>query len=321
MEKDPSLALPKRELEKIITAHDGDMALLYLYWRLHGTGGEEAARDLCMTSAAVDAAEEKLLRLGISSRRGRPASADHTEPAPEKKLSPAEEMPSYTGEDIANRGESDPAFASVIHEAQNLMGRQLATNDLKILMGIYDYLGLPAEVIMVLMTYCVQRYEEKRGAGRRPTFRHIEKEAYSWANNGILSLDEADRYLVQKKERDTLMNEAADAVEIHGRELTASEIRYLGEWLDLGITPGLMGLAYDRTVTNTGKRTWKYMDTMLRSWHDKGFQSPADVEAKERPVSRTRTSKPAGSRDTAKDRNDNLDRLFRKLKREGDDSE
>ena len=63
---DPNIILSKQDIEKLIAAHDGDMALVYLYCRCRGVSGEDAARDLCMTAAAVEAAEEKLLRLGLT---------------------------------------------------------------------------------------------------------------------------------------------------------------------------------------------------------------------------------------------------------------
>ena len=176
---DSNIILSKQDIEKLIAAHDGDMALVYLYCRCRGVSGEDAARDLCMTAAAVEAAEEKLLRLGLTlDRAGTSAAspASPVKPAPKKGrviLEPAEERPSYSSDDITKRAAEDEAFQTVIYEAQQVMGRMLNSNDMKILFGIYDYLGLPAEVIMVLMNYCVQRYEDLKGKGRKPTFRYI----------------------------------------------------------------------------------------------------------------------------------------------------
>jgi hypothetical protein len=39
--------------------------------------------------------------------------------------------------------------------------------------------------------------------------------------------------------------------------------------------------AYDRTVTNTGRLKWAYMDTILRSWHEKKLHTPAEIDAAE----------------------------------------
>ena len=53
--------------DKLIAAHDGDVALLYIY--LARTGGEEdleqAAHALCRTLGELTAAREKLGRMGL----------------------------------------------------------------------------------------------------------------------------------------------------------------------------------------------------------------------------------------------------------------
>ena len=52
-------------LDRLIAAHDGDVALLWLYCQRHGALDEEqAAQALCRTLQEIRAAEEKLLRHG-----------------------------------------------------------------------------------------------------------------------------------------------------------------------------------------------------------------------------------------------------------------
>ena len=277
---DPNIVLSKQDIEKLIAAHDGDMALLYLYSRCRGVSGEDAARDLCMTAAAVEAAEEKLLRLGLTlDRAGTAAVASPAAPEPKKGrviLEPAEERPSYSSDDIAKRAEEDEAFQTVIYEAQQVMGRMLNSNDMKILFGMYDYLGLPAEVIMVLMNYCVQRYEDRKGEGRKPTFRYRD------------------------------------------RDLTETETNYLRTWMEMGFDLEMLREAYDRTVTNTGKRAWGYMNSILESWRDKGIFSRKDIREKDRPAARK--AKPARTGGEQKSKKDNLEKIMKKLDRERGDS-
>lgn len=44
-----------------------------------------------------------------------------------------------------------------------------------------------------------------------------------------------------------------------------------------------IALAYDRTVTNTGSLKWNYMDSIIRSWHEKGLHSPEEIELRDAP--------------------------------------
>lgn len=67
MEKVPSNCTPEWDMDRLIAAHDGDVALLYLYLRRHGGNLDSAARELCRTGSEISAAAEKLHRLGLCS--------------------------------------------------------------------------------------------------------------------------------------------------------------------------------------------------------------------------------------------------------------
>ena len=56
---------------------------------------------------------------------------------------------------------------------------------MNMLLGLRDYLGLPADVLMELIHYVFQEYRAERGHAGTPTMRRIEKEAYAWADQEI----------------------------------------------------------------------------------------------------------------------------------------
>lgn len=178
--------------DKLIAAHDGDVALLYIYLLRTGSGElEGAARDLCRTMGEVSAAYEKLQRMGLlSGGSGAPAP----EKEPPRHPEPAEELPEYETEDLVRRSREDAGFSAVVQEAQKVLGHVLSSSDLKRLFGIYDYLALPPEVILMLLNHCVSTSKN-----RRPSMRYIEKQAYVWANREILSLEQAEEYIRQSR--------------------------------------------------------------------------------------------------------------------------
>ena len=75
------------------------------------------------------------------------------------------------------------------------MRLMLSSAELMTLFGIYDNLGLPVEVILQLITRCLQEYEERYGTGRKPTMRYIEKAAFIWEKNGIYTLEQSESYI------------------------------------------------------------------------------------------------------------------------------
>ena len=278
-------------VDRLIAAHDGDVALLYLYILRHGSADtESAARALCRTLGEMEAALEKLERMGLL--------ADAPAAPQREKLPPPDEPPEYRAADIVSR--NDGTFTALVQEAQRVLGHALSTPDLKKLFGIYDYLALPPEVIMMLLHHCVAISN-----GRLPTMRFIEKEAYDWANREIRTLDQAEDYIEDRRLRGEECAAAAHALGITGRALSKTEKGYITSWLDLGYTPELIAIAYDRTVTNTGALKWGYMNKIIQSWREKGLFTAEDVEAKDG----RRSRRPSGKTEQPPDLDELLEAL------------
>lgn len=266
----PGLALPAEDVDKLLCRADGCCALLYLYILRRGRlDAGQAARDLKRTAREIDAAVAALREMGLLA----PAA-----PAA-RKLPAPDELPEYTAQEVSRRSGEDAGFQAVVAETQRTMGRMLSGAELKTLLGLYDYLGLPAEVILLLVNHCVEEFREKYGPGRLPTLRRIEKEAYVWANREIMTLRQAEEYLQALADRRGVVARVKTLLQIRDRELTPTERRYVDGWLELGFPLEALELAYDKTVVGTGKLQWKYMDSILQSWHGKGLHTPEEIAA------------------------------------------
>ena len=274
-------SISARALDKLLHAHDGDVALLYLYQLQSGDGDPEgAAAALCRTLGEIAAAQEKLARMGLSPHADGSAPVSRSTPIP---LAPEEELPQYPSADIVRRGKDDPHFAVILDEGARVIGRALNSNDLRILFGIYDYLALPAEVILELMNYVAEQFRERYQESRRPSARAIEKEAYIWVHKEILTLEQAEEYIRAQKERRSDIGRIQAVLGLHGRALTPSEERYVSSWLDMGFEEEAIAIALDRTVTNTGALKWAYMNSILKNWHEKGLHEPREIQEKDGP--------------------------------------
>ena len=273
-------SIPAAAADKLIAAHDGDVALLYIYYSRTGcTDPEQAAHDLCRTLREISSAEEKLSRMGLCPGSAATLSAPAVSaPAAAEKGPPEDVMPEYTAEDIVLRSKSDERFSVILSEARRVFARNLNSSDMKMLFGIYDYLALPAEVILELLNYCAETAAEK-GEGKRPSPRSVEKEAYRWANREILTLEQAEEYIREQKSLRESVNLVKNALGIRGRELTPTEAKYISSWLSMGFGEEAILIAYDRTVTSTGALKWPYMNKIICSWHEKKLHSPQEIEA------------------------------------------
>lgn len=272
--------------DRLIAAHDGDVALLYIFLRRHeGADLEQAAEALCRTMGEMRSASEKLQRMGLLPGAEAPARAAVSPQTPAaqapllQRQPPERRLPEYSAEEIARRSREDGAFSVILAEAVKVIGHALSGSDMKLLFGIYDYLALPPEVILVLLNHCAQEFQQRYGERRRPSARAIEKEAYIWANREIMTLEQADEYIAARRDRQSRMGRMKEALHIRDRELTATEQKYISAWLDMGFTEEAAAIAYDRTVTNTGSLRWSYINRIFQSWQDKGLHTGEEILA------------------------------------------
>lgn len=256
------LTIENADVRKLLGAASGEAALLYLY--IHSGGNvADAEKTLHFTQTRMACATATLRQLGLW---------------PEERKNPiaSGERPSYSEKDVLDAMDGDQSFRLLYGEVQRLMGRSLNTEELKILLSFTRYLGLPAEVISVLVSYCKERARNK-GSLRNPSLRAIEKEAYSWAEQGIDTLEEAAAYIHNQSVRNSKLQQLTAQLQIRGRSLTQAEEKYAKSWLDMSFEDGVIAMAYEKTCVNTGGLSWPYMNKILTSWHTAGYKTVEQI--------------------------------------------
>lgn len=261
-----NLTIQQSELHKLFLA-GGDAALLYLYLRC-GNPVEQAAQQLHMNQNQYTLAQAMLRQLGLWTE------------ASKATFIPGE-RPAYSETDVLSAMDTDGDFRSLYGEVQRLLGKHLNTEELKILLGFNRYLGLSNDVISVLVCYCKER-ARNRGSLRNPSLRTIEKEAYSWAEQGIETLEQAAAYIRTQNLRSSRMEQLKRVIQVRGRNLTAGEERFAQSWLDMGFEEAVIATAYERTCLNTGGLNWAYMNKILTRWHEAGLHTMEEVQRGDR---------------------------------------
>jgi len=268
VKKENALTISAADADLLISSRDGLASLLYIYI-LKNSGSVSllsAARDLGRDEREIERAFSALSSLGLV------GSGDSSSPPP----SP-ENRPVYTADDIKQEIENGTEFPALLDEVQKTLGKILSSDELIRLFGIYDSLRLPPEVILMLINYCAEDFSRRYSGRRRPGMRYIEKAAYSWERNGICTIELAERHIKNLQERSTLLGQMKAVLQIEGRNLSPTEQKYINSWCSMGFSPETVEIAYDRTVLRTGKLTWNYLDSILKSWHSKGLITPSQV--------------------------------------------
>lgn len=271
------LSMTGEAADRLLRQDNGDAALLYL----HLLRGAQAA-PLPWPEGRRQAAFEQLLALGL-------AQAEQAPAPPAEKAQP-DGPPDYSGADIARELSRDSVLAGLAGEMERRLGKLLSPADLKSLYTLYDYLDLPAEVILLLTTWCIQQYQEKYGVERAPRMTQIRQEAFRWYRMGIRTVQGAEDYLKRMSALRGRERELVPLLGLAGRQLVDRERSYLDSWIEQGFDTDALLLAYEKTVMKKGGLNWSYMNGILRRWHEKGLHTAAAVAASDSDYAR----RPAG---------------------------
>ena len=255
--------IPRSDVQKLLAAASPDAALLYIFLN-SGNRPEEAEKNLNMSQSRLSCAGATLRQLGLWPE----VRSCHIAPG---------ERPNYSEQDVLRAMDTDLDFRGLYGEVQRLLGRSLNTEELKILLGFVRYLGLPGDVISVLVCYCKERARQK-GSSRNPSLRTIEKEAYAWAERGIDTVEEAAAFISAQNMRNSRLRRLMDRLQIRGRSLTAAEEKYALSWLDMGFEEEVISMAYERTCLNTGGLNWAYMNKILQRWQEQGLRTAEAIQ-------------------------------------------
>ena len=150
------LTIPEQDWRKLLSAASGDAALLYVFLRTGGTP-EQADIVLRLSKTRMECASAALKQMGLW-------------PETAKIMRPAQ-PPVYTEADLLNAQKT--GFPQLLGDAQRRLGKVLSTEEAKVLLSIYDYLGLPAEVISLLITLFL--YSKVYRGKIKPMFAQIEE--------------------------------------------------------------------------------------------------------------------------------------------------
>ena len=238
-------AVPVQIVDKHIrTCGALSLRALLILLRRGGTADEEQiAQELAMDTGEIRDALWYWVNAGILStdvsHQPEPniqAEEKKVQPAPEppkakENSRPVQEIPpkgasSYRGrpsnEQIAAMMEKDPNIEFLFQAASEKLGKYLHITDRSSLIYLYDWAGIPIDVILMVIQYCCSM-------GKRQ-MRYIERVALDWQDAGVVSLETAEEHIRQIEERNSWAGEVKAAFGIRDRDLVEKEQEYVNRW-------------------------------------------------------------------------------------------
>ena len=304
------LAITAQAADRLLKLDSGDAALLYLQLLRHGE-----ADSLKWTEARLQSALDRLRSQGL---------APSELPAPAQPPVQEAPPPEYSTEDITQALEEEHStFPALVGEVERRLGKRLSAADLKSLYTLYDHLALPAEVILMLVGWCIEETARKYGPGRKPFLSQIRKEGLAWARRGIDTMERAEEHIQMLTRLRSREAEVLRLLDISPRPLVQREKDYIAAWDGMGFEDEAIRMAYERTVLKKQSMDWGYMNGILRRWHDKGLHTAAAVRTGDRDPRPVRAGgqqaapPPAEQERRARENVERTRRLMEQMKQEG----
>ncbi len=287
------LSMSAQAARLLVESGDGDGALLYLALLESGGEGKKAPANLRWADDRLYPAWDRLAAKGLAQPRPQTPPAAIELMGAGDVLLPAQKKglpPEYSREELTAAQEREPEFRGLCRELEGMLGRVFSDNDLKCLYTIYDYLGFPTEVILLLTGWAIRRERrQKNNPAACPRMPSIQREAFRWKRLGLDTFERAEDYLrrqegVDQREWDILQSVGVT----ERRPAVEKEREFISAWVEMGLSDELIRLAYERTVYQKKAMNWPYMNKILQSWHKAGYTTQAQVEAGDRPPKRAK---------------------------------
>lgn len=260
----------------------GAAQLKVLLWLLRHAAekpsSEDIAKALNMQHADVCDAMQYWIENGIVTQDGQaPVEPEIPSYASPERVVVAEQLVEQavsakpTAEQIVKRTKESPEIHFMLNEAQHKLGRTIGYDSQATLLMICDSYGLPVEVLLMLIEYCVSI-----GKG---SISYIAKAAKSWSDREIDSLEKADEQIRILRRCEGLWKQLCEMTGISTPRPTSAQSAYLRQWSnEFGFDIEMIYLAYEEMANHTDKISFPYMNKVLANWHEAGIKTPEKLE-------------------------------------------
>lgn len=171
-------------------------------------------------------------------------------------------------------GQEEPAEAEGIQEVFNSIetkwGITLNGKEMEEIASWPDFFHVEISLIVKAVEYCSNK--------TNPNIRYMEKVVMGWSEKGLKTVEDAQRYLDENDQRYYCYRRIFKALGFN-RNATEAERALMDSWFDE------MKFAMDKildacaTTCGIGNPNLKYVDKVLRNWHNEGGPRTGNQEA------------------------------------------
>lgn len=173
---------------------------------------------------------------------------------------------------VAKRLSENAELSQLMDEAQLALSKPLSSGDTATLVMLHDTDGLPCDVLVLLINYCVSI-----GKGN---MRAIERMGTQWGAEGIYSLQQAEEKIIRLSQSDNAWNRVSKLFGIKNvGSPTKAQLSFADCWVnDWKFSDDMLLEAYERCVNTRGEYNIKYINAILSKWHSQSIFNLNDLK-------------------------------------------
>lgn len=159
------------------------------------------------------------------------------------------------------------------------LNRPVTSAEYKTIMHILEFVGLPADVILMAVSYCISI--------EKTNVRYIEKICTIWADNEITTHEKAEQYLTMLEQSKQSEAKIKKIFGINDRALLDMEKNYISTWINTyKFDTDIIALAYEKTITAINKLSFQYLNKILDTWYKQGIKTAKEVSGEQQKFSK-----------------------------------
>lgn len=173
---------------------------------------------------------------------------------------------------VAQQLAVDEEFKMLVNEAQTALGKTISNSDASSLLMLKNTCGLPAEVIIMLIQYCISI--------GKSNIRAIETIGVRWSDAGVFSIEAAENKIKQahRASQSFTVVSAAFGLKNFGSP-TKKQMEYADLWVnEWKFSPEMLREAYERCVDSKGSCDFRYINGILKRWNSSGIFNVDDLK-------------------------------------------
>ena len=157
--------------------------------------------------------------------------------------------------DIFSVVKKDKKFKKTIQIIESLYCELLTQNDVLLLYDILVKEKIPLEIFMETLSHCIEN--------NKKNIKYIAKVVSGNYSNGINTVELVEEYFRDLKENNQFLGQIKKVLQLKNRSLIDSEKEFINKWKDANKSIDDIKMAYEKTVMNTGKLSFPYMDKII----------------------------------------------------------